>query len=209
MKTIQWIIGTGSLGAALLFGLGSMALYADESFFERNEHNEDREHKERKEHKGGRESNSQRMVSVSNTQSNSLYKEECSSCHLAYPPSLLPQKSWKKIMANLENHFDENAELDSKTNLEISSFLSRYSLGARSGKYSRKMLRNFPVNKTPTRITQLPYFIRKHDEVPKRMVIDNPKVRSFSLCDKCHRGAEKGNFNEHQVKIPGYSGWED
>ena len=206
MKKLQWVLGASCLGAALLFGIGSMAIYADESFFEREEHEEH----------GGEASSYVNRVNMNkvNMQSNTLYKEECSSCHMAYPAFLLPDKSWKKIMANLENHFDENAELDAETNLKISQFLSQNALGATGGKfsrkkYSRKMLRNFPVNKTPIRVTQLPYFVRKHDEVPKRMVVNNPKVKSFSLCDKCHKGAEKGNFNEHQVRIPGYSGWED
>jgi hypothetical protein len=64
-------------------------------------------------------------------------------------------------------------------------------------------------NEIPLRITELSYFIRKHDEVPSYMVKGNPKVGSFSQCDKCHAGAEKGDFEEDRVSIPGYRGWED
>ena len=41
---------------------------------------------------------------------NPLYKQECGSCHFAYPPSFLPARSWEKIMKNLSDHFGENAE---------------------------------------------------------------------------------------------------
>ncbi|MDH5218993.1 MAG: diheme cytochrome c, partial [Gammaproteobacteria bacterium] len=41
----------------------------------------------------------------------SLYKEECSACHMAYQPGLLPARSWEKMMDNLADHFGENAEL--------------------------------------------------------------------------------------------------
>ena len=31
-----------------------------------------------------------------------LYKEECGSCHIAYPAVLLPPGSWQKLMVGLE-----------------------------------------------------------------------------------------------------------
>ena len=36
---------------------------------------------------------------------NPTYAEECGSCHLAYPPGLLPAASWAKLMAGLRQHF--------------------------------------------------------------------------------------------------------
>ena len=32
------------------------------------------------------------------TVTNPVYVEECGSCHMAYPPGLLPALSWQKIM---------------------------------------------------------------------------------------------------------------
>ena len=40
---------------------------------------------------------------------NPLYQEECGSCHMAYPPGLLPGRSWEKLMTGLADHFGENA----------------------------------------------------------------------------------------------------
>lgn len=59
-------------------------------------------------------------------------------------------------------------------------------------------------------ITKTLYFVRKHDEISyQKMVKNNKKVGSFSNCTACHSKAEKGSFNEHEVKIPGYGQWED
>jgi hypothetical protein len=42
-----------------------------------------------------------------------LYRNECGSCHVLYPPNLLSDTSgWKEIMDGLHNHFGENAELE-------------------------------------------------------------------------------------------------
>jgi len=138
-----------------------------------------------------------------------IYKEECGSCHMAYPPGLLPEKSWAKIMAGLENHFGDNAELDPQTNHSISQLLQKYSADQSDYLRSRKFDQSIKSNTAPIRISEVPYFIRKHDEIPNRMVSGNPKVKSFSQCDACHSKAEQGSFNEHNIHIPGYGKWDD
>src|SRR4030065_1283786 len=52
-------------------------------------------------------------------------KEECGSCHLAYPPQLLTAENWQQMMGGLDKHFGANAILDSKTTKEILDFLPR------------------------------------------------------------------------------------
>lgn len=136
-----------------------------------------------------------------------LYQEECGSCHLAYPPQLLPPPSWRRIMDGLEDHFGENAELDDASHRQIAEFLSELST-PRSGEY-RRVLRNLDAQKAPLRITEMTYFKRKHREIPDRFVRGNDKVRSFSQCDACHRGAERGDYDEDRVVIPGVGRWDD
>ncbi len=136
-----------------------------------------------------------------------LYKEECGSCHMAYPPQLLPPASWEKMMNGLEDHFGENAELDSATRQQIALFLEKMST-PRRGEY-RRLLRNLDPNRVPLRITEMTYFKRKHHEIPERLVRGNDKVRSFSQCDACHQDAARGNFDEDRVAIPGVGRWDD
>ena len=136
---------------------------------------------------------------------NAVYQEECGACHLAYPAGFLPAKSWQKILSGLDDHFGENAELDKETSQILNTYLSKHAM--RKSLFNR-FLRNFPKG-TPIRITELPYFIRKHDEISKKWVEKNPKIGSFSQCDKCHQSAAKGDFDEDNVRIPGARrGWD-
>jgi len=128
---------------------------------------------------------------------------------MAYPPGLLPAKSWRKIMTELENHFGDNAEIDTETHQLITQFL--FTNGAEKSDYRRsvKFNRSININDVPVRITQTPYFKHEHDEIPSRFVTANSKINSFSQCDACHKKAEQGSFNEHDVYIPGYGQWDD
>lgn len=140
----------------------------------------------------------------SSRKQNPVYLEECGSCHMAYPPQLLPSESWHKMMQGLEDHFGENAELDSATSQAIENYLTQAS---GSGSY-KKMLRNLG-NKSPLRITELPYFIHEHDEIPSRFIRGNDKISSLSQCNACHQKAERGQFDEDDVTIPGFGRWDD
>jgi len=143
------------------------------------------------------------------TASSPLYSEECGSCHMAYPAELLPTRSWKKMMSNLENHFGDNAELDAQTQLEISKFLISHSTDETGSRKAHKFTRSVNSADTPLRISQLAYFKHEHDEIPRTMVSKNPEVKSFSQCNSCHSRAEQGHFNEDDVKIPGFGRWDD
>ena len=138
-----------------------------------------------------------------------LYKEECGSCHFAYQPGLLPARSWKKMMGDLENHFEENAELDKETQKTLTKYLLENAADHANYKRSIRIMNSLGKNDAPLRITKTPYFIRKHDEIPKRMVQDNPKVGSYSKCTACHINAEKGSYDEDEVRIPGVRKWDD
>ncbi len=140
---------------------------------------------------------------------NPQYSSECGSCHMAYPPGLLPARSWKKLMATLDNHFDENAELDNETQQQLSRYLIDNAADHSSYKRSRAIMRSLIPLEIPLRISKTRYFQRKHDELPRRVVEANPQVKSFSRCEVCHIDAEKGSYNEYQVNIPGYGQWND
>jgi len=139
---------------------------------------------------------------------NKQYLTECSACHFAYQPGFLPERSWVKIMGGLADHFGENAKLDEATRISIEGYLRGNAADRIPNRFSRSFLRSINEGDAPMRISETAYFERKHDEVPARMVRDNPKVRSFSNCATCHSGAEKGSFDEDAVRIPGFGSWE-
>lgn len=116
------------------------------------------------------------------------YEAECGSCHLAYPPSMLPARSWAALLSGLDDHFGQNAELDAATRSQLGKWL------AQNGG------RDVP-GPTPLRITELRWWRHEHDEVPastyRRKAILTP-----SNCGACHPGAKDGAFGEHAVKVP-------
>ncbi len=135
---------------------------------------------------------------------NPVYLEECGSCHMAYPAMLLPDRSWQKLMAGLEDHFGENAELDVVTHRSIEDYLMRESTRISY----RKLFRNLG-KAAPLRITELPYFVHEHDEIPVRFIAGNAQVKSLSQCNACHLDAQRGRFDEDDVVIPGFGRWDD
>jgi hypothetical protein len=120
-----------------------------------------------------------------------LYKQECATCHVAYPPTLMPAASWTRIMANLPKHFGSDASLDPATTKELSVWINSH-----AGTYKR-------VSEEPPhdRITRTAWFDRKHREVPTgtwKLVA----VKSAANCGACHTQADNGDFNERNIRTP-------
>jgi hypothetical protein len=191
LNALRFATGTLLLGSALTLGIYGLSTLNNQSLADDDddEHSEYRPHPE------------QPGTGMAATQQ---YKQECGSCHLPYPAKLLPARSWQTMMASLDNHFGDDASLSAATQAEILAYLSAHSSGNQT-----RYLKGLAYNDTPQRITELPYFRRKHREVPERMVSGNPQVGSFSQCDSCHKDAAQGKFNEHSVVIPGFGRWDD
>ncbi len=119
------------------------------------------------------------------------YEAECASCHMAYPPSLLSRKNWQNIMSNLGKHFGTDASLDSKTQAEITQWLVKNA--ATRSKYS--------VFAPENRITKSSWFIHEHDEV-RFDIWKRSGIKSPANCSACHIDATKGDFSEHNIRIP-------
>jgi hypothetical protein len=122
---------------------------------------------------------------------NATWKAECGSCHLAYPPNLLPAPAWRRVMAGLGKHFGTDASIDARAAAEIGAFLeSNAAEGRKRGSDSGGL-----------RITETPWFTRKHREVAAS-TWKSPRVQTPANCAACHLGAERGDFDEHAVRIP-------
>jgi Dihaem cytochrome c len=119
------------------------------------------------------------------------YAQECAACHLAYPPGMLPAASWQRLMASLPRHFGTDAALDAATTTELLGWLT-----ANAGTHKR--VREQPPE---DRITRSAWFTRKHDEVAAA-TWKRPAVRSAANCSACHAQADRGDFNESNVRIP-------
>ena len=140
---------------------------------------------------GGKYGGENRGSSLQLSKANTKWKQECSNCHIAYAPGLLPAESWRKVMAGLDKHFGSDATLDAQDAKEITAYL----VDNASNRWR--------APSAPLRITESAWFKSKHssDEIPPA-VWKNPKVKSPANCQACHSGAEKGDFSEDNVRIP-------
>ncbi len=113
-------------------------------------------------------------------------KAECSACHIAYPAGLMTTQSWKAIMADLPNHFGEDASLDEATRKHIEDYLVANSPRGRE----------VPADQVVLRISEQPWFRGEHGSRLAARAASNPKIGSISNCSACHRGAENGYFDD-------------
>lgn len=121
------------------------------------------------------------------------YQQECASCHMAFPPGLLPASSWQRLMSTLNQHYGTDASLDDASVREIGGWLK-----ANAGSYQR-------ASEEPPqdRITKSAWFLREHNEreVPPA-VWKRASVGSAANCAACHSKAAQGSFSEREIKIP-------
>jgi Dihaem cytochrome c len=122
---------------------------------------------------------------------NAKWKEECSGCHIAYPPSFLPAQSWRAVMSGLDKHFGSDASIDTADVKEVSAFLEA-NADQRKRSTSGKVL---------LRISETRWFKSAHEEVSAR-AWKKPQVKSASNCIACHRQADMGDFSERNARIP-------
>ena len=121
------------------------------------------------------------------------YQQECAACHVAYPPGMLPAASWQRLMGGLGKHFGTDASLDATSAREISTWLNQH-----AGTYKR-------VTEAPPqdRITRSNWFLSKHNEREVSLAVwKRTSVSSPANCAACHTQADKGSFNERDIKIP-------
>lgn len=121
---------------------------------------------------------------------NPKWKEECGSCHIAYPPGLLTADDWQKMMGGLDKHFGSNAVLDAEDNKEILNFLQH-----NAGKSVKLSAPNLRVSNTH-------WFTREHREISSNIWID-PAVKSRSNCSVCHVNAERGDWLKRSIRASG------
>ena len=143
-------------------------------------------------------------VDVHPLEKSALYDKECSSCHMAYAPAMLPARSWQRIMSNLSNHFGDEAEVQDDVRGNTTDYLVRHAAEHDHRRYATSMLGLLKATEPPLRISDTAYFKLMHDTVKPDMVRDNPDVRSFSRCEACHHQAIQGRFNRIDAFIPNY-----
>ncbi|MCJ7765449.1 MAG: cytochrome b/b6 domain-containing protein [Thiovulaceae bacterium] len=133
-------------------------------------------------------------------QENPLFVSECGACHTLYPPSLLPKRSWELVMADLGNHFGDDASLEQADQQSILAYLLRNSAESSTSEASLKIVQSMP-NQAMIAVTQTPFWKKTHHEIDQAY-FESDKVRSSANCRACHSDIEKGLLEDRNIKLP-------
>jgi len=124
---------------------------------------------------------------------NAAYRQECGSCHVPYPPKLLPATSWRAVMGGLGTHFGVDASLEPAAQREIAAWLEA-NAGRRDTAAAGKPL---------LRVSSTPWFRKEHRREIAADKARHPEVKSLANCGACHQGAEQGSYSERDIRVPG------
>ena len=117
---------------------------------------------------------------------NATWKAECATCHIAYPPQLLPAQAWRRMMAQLDRHFGTDASLGDAKRTELLAYLEA-AAGRRKASGT-------------ARITEAGWFRKEHAEIAAP-TWKSTAVRSSANCEACHQQAATGDFSERNIRI--------
>lgn len=132
---------------------------------------------------------------------NAQWREECGSCHLAFHPSLLPSRSWARLMSEQKQHFGSDLGLDGATSAALLSFMTGSAAERHQTEAATKIDLSLKAGVTPQRITETPYWVKKHRDIAQADW-NSPQIKSKSNCAACHLDAEAGTFEDAAMRIP-------
>ena len=133
---------------------------------------------------------------------NAKWRAECSGCHMLYHPALLPERSWRKMMSGLDQHFGKQLKLNATAQKEITDFLVAHAAERSNSSRAQRIAKNTQADQIPLRITETAYFSLQHHDDIGAEVWQRPAVGGKANCKACHAEAEKGNFDEKAIRIP-------
>jgi hypothetical protein len=129
-----------------------------------------------------------------------LFVSECGACHTLYPPSLLPKQSWERVMADLGNHFGDDASLAQPARQSILAYLLKNAAESSTSEASLKIVQSMP-NQAMIAVTQTPFWKKRHQEIDNAY-FESSKIRSRANCRACHTDVEQGLLEDSSIKLP-------
>jgi Dihaem cytochrome c len=105
-----------------------------------------------------------------------VYLENCATCHIAIPPAVLPDETWRQILQDAQHYGQVIPPLVDPERFLVWDYLRTF---------SRPLAEE---EATPYRITDSRYFKALHPRV------ELPQPTQLSSCIACHPGAEQFNF---------------
>ncbi|MBD3792067.1 MAG: cytochrome b/b6 domain-containing protein [Campylobacterales bacterium] len=142
----------------------------------------------------------QKYTNIDYKQVDPLYHEKCADCHILYPPYLLPEKSWVRVMGGLRNHFGEEITESNITRAQQASILVflRANAAENSRREAAVKVMDSLGELRPKAITKTPYWRETHKAIP-RSAYQNEKIKDKSNCVACHKDFERGNLDDMNI----------
>lgn len=129
----------------------------------------------------------------------SVWRSECSECHLAYAPELLPARSWTRMLEEQSRHFGDDLGLDEAKIAQLAAWARGLS---RPDAWPGAALRaEVAPSQSPQRITETSFWKRQHASV-ESSAFKSAKVSGKHDCGACHADAESGIFHFRLIRIP-------
>lgn len=125
-----------------------------------------------------------------------VFKKECGDCHAAFHPSRLTKNGWKKIMADLGNHFGESATLPPETAKHIEDYLVSGALDAKEGIRTKMVLDSWKKKGVvdPIRITETPNWKHEHSGGEYMQMVKDKNYDRGANCIVCHKESADGSY---------------
>jgi cytochrome b len=127
------------------------------------------------------------------------YVKECSSCHAPHHPSLASAATWTTIIATLDNHFGDNAELDVAVSQSLLGYLVRNSAETWDTEAAHRLRQANAAGSL--RITETSGWQGIHRHLDSQ-VFKTKAVGGKLNCAACHADAAAGLFKPRSIAIP-------
>jgi cytochrome b len=128
----------------------------------------------------------------------SRWTKECGGCHLAYPPALLPMRSWERMMKEQAQHFGEDLSLSQN----VAKALLEEARADRTSTWAAwKLAHSAPASDAPQRISELRFWRHAHEGLPPS-AFKAPVSQGKHDCESCHVDAASGIFQPRMIQKP-------
>jgi cytochrome b len=138
-------------------------------------------------------------ASSANASMAAAWRGECGSCHLAYPPELLPRRSWLRMLETQQSHFGEDLGLSTKTRDALSAIVRAE--GARPHWAGSMIQASVVEGDAPQRISETRFWRERHGHLDPRRFSVAP-VSGRHDCEACHADAASAIFSPRMIHLP-------
>jgi hypothetical protein len=105
------------------------------------------------------------------------------------------------LLSQQDRHFGADLGLDSATTTTLLGYARNNAADKHQTEAAFKIDASVPASAAPLRITETPYWVKKHRDVTAAEWT-LPWIRSRANCEACHLDAQAATFEDGAMRIP-------